>query len=197
MAKKKKFSLRTLKSAQEAAGNPWKYGESKISKLSVAEQNLHLGVSVEKTEIERIKGVLLEEGEIEALAFLKENSGEEDVILTYPFSDAVRRNFPEPPVPMTYYNSPYVSFFTDRRAFLEDQNAANILGYPLEERLAQVKAFFQTEAVDEAREFLVKEGIDYLYLVEWQGVKADPEAIGLEEIFDNQKVKIFQVNDRI
>jgi len=140
---------------------------------------------------------LLEVGEVEALAFLKENSQKDDIILTYPHGEVTIRNFPEPPVPMTYYNSPYVSFFADRRVFLEDQNAATILDYPVEERLRKVRHFFQTEEVDEAKQFLVQEKIAYIYLVEFQEIVADQEALGLEKIFDNQKVRIFQVNGKI
>lgn len=135
---------------------------------------------------------LLAAEEVEALSFLRKKSKKEDILLTYPYGELAIRHFPEPPVPMTYYNSPYVSFFTGRRVYLEDQNAATILDYPLEERLAREQEFFQAEGVEKAKEFLVQEKIAYIYLVDAQDIKADKEALGLEKIFENEKVRIFK-----
>lgn len=135
---------------------------------------------------------LLAAPEVEALSFLRKKSQKEDILLTYPYGELAIRHFPEPPVPMTYYNSPYVSFFTNRRVFLEDQNAATILGYPLKERLTQEQEFFQTEEVEKARNFLKKEKIAFIYLVDTQDIKADKKALGLEKIFENEKVRIFR-----
>jgi len=136
---------------------------------------------------------LLGKEEVEALSFLKKNSRPEDLILTYPYGELQIKHFPKPPVPMTYYNSPYVSFFSNRRVYLEDQNAAIILGYPWEERLSEVKTFFKTEEEKEAREFLDKRGIDYLYLVSRQDLVADKDKLGLNKIFENGSVRIFKV----
>jgi hypothetical protein len=135
--------------------------------------------------------------EVKALRFLKLNSKKDEIILTFPFNDYVAKKFKEPPVPMTYYNSPYVSFFTGRRVFLEDQNAAMILGYDLEGRLTQEKRFFETNNLVFAREFLILNKIVYLYLVDDQDLSVDKQALGLKEIFDNQKVRIYQFSGKI
>jgi hypothetical protein len=140
---------------------------------------------------------LLEAGEVEALEFLRTHSQKGEIILTYPYSAYEQRKYKEPPVPMTYYNSPYVAFFTERRVFLEDQNAATILGYDLETRLTQEKAFFETKDSLSAQEFLILNKIGYVYLVDNQNLVADKEEIGLEEIFNNQKVRIYQFNGKI
>ncbi len=140
---------------------------------------------------------LLEAGELEALEFLRENSREGEIIFTYPFNPAIQKRYKEPPVPMTYYNSPYVAFFTGQRVFLEDQNAATILGYNLEERLAQEEEFLMTENLLLAREFLNKNKISYLYLVNDQDLVVDKEELGLKEIFNNQKVRIYKFGGKI
>ncbi len=140
---------------------------------------------------------LLEAGELEGLEFLRTHSQKGEIILTFPYNPYEQRKYKEPPVPMTHYNSPYVSFFTGRRVFLEDQNAALILGYDLEGRLAQEKEFFTTENPLLARQFLINYQISYLYLVNNQDLAADKEEVGLKEIFDNQKVRIYQVNGKI
>lgn len=131
--------------------------------------------------------------EAEGLLFLKENSEKESIILTYPYGEVLWTYFSSFPVPLTYYNSTYVSFFTDRRCFLEDQNNAGNLGYPLEERLLEVKEFFKTNEVTKANEFLEKNKIDYIYLVDDQKITTEKE-LPLVKVFDNGKVRIFKVN---
>lgn len=140
---------------------------------------------------------LLEAGELEGLEFLRTHSQKREIILTFPYSSYEQRKYKEPPVPMTHYNSPYVSFFTGRRVFLEDQNAATILGYDLEGRLTQEKRFFETDNLPFAREFLIQNKITYLYLVGDQDLSVDKQALDLKEIFDNQKVRIYQFNGKI
>ena len=140
---------------------------------------------------------LLEAGEVEGLEFLRNNSKKGEIVLTFPYSPYEQRKYKEPPVPMTHYNSPYVSFFTGRRVFLEDQNAATILGYDLENRLSQEMAFFKTDDPLAAKNFLALNNISYLYFVGDQDLVADKEEIGLKEIFDNQKVRIYQFNGKI
>lgn len=140
---------------------------------------------------------LLVKEEIEALRFLGQNSKPEEITLTYPFHYAVARAFKEPPVPMTYYNSPYVSFFAGRRVYLEDQNAATLLGYEIDFRLSQEREFFSTRNTSWAKNFLEENKINYLYLVDNQDLNAGKEELGLEEVFNNQKVRIYKVGGRI
>jgi hypothetical protein len=135
----------------------------------------------------------LDKSEIEALRFLKNNSLAKDVLLTYPFEESQQKNYPNPPVPMTYYNSPYVSFFTARRVYLEDQNSARILSYDLLGRLGKEKFFFGTDDPNAARSFLTDNQIIYIYMVDNQAFKLSPERIGVKEIFNNQKVRIYKV----
>jgi len=135
---------------------------------------------------------ILEVKEKEALDFLRKNSSPQGVILTYPYQEKKKGNFGYP-IPLTYYNSLYVSFFSDRRTYLEDQNTANILGYPLEERLEKVEKFFMTNEKEVAGNFLQQEGIDYIYLVDDQKIKLERD-LPITEIFNNGKVRIFKVN---
>jgi len=137
---------------------------------------------------------LLAKEEIEALDFLSENSNPEEIILTYPFDSTVAQNFKEPPVPMTYYNSSYVSFFTGQRVYLEDLNAATLLSYDVNTRLNKEKAFFSLQDPSQSKDFLTQNKIRFVYLVDNQWAKLKPEEIGLKKIFDNQKVRIYQVN---
>lgn len=140
---------------------------------------------------------LLDQKELEALKFLNNKSKISDVLLTYPYDAYVQKSFKEPPVPMTYYNSPYVSFFTERRVYLEDLNAATLLSYDIDSRLKKEKDFFSFSNSSESLSFLKGNKISYIYLVDGQGPDLRPEEIGLKKVFDNQKVRIYEVNDKI
>lgn len=133
--------------------------------------------------------------EIEALEFLKEKTPPENTILTYPYDPAVRDLF-APPVPLTYYNAAYVSFFSQRRVYLEDQTAALIQGYDLEERLEKEKQFFSGKDVARKHQFLLQDNISFIYLVDDQKIEMIEE-LPLRKIFDNQKVQIYQICDKI
>ncbi|MDP3888719.1 MAG: hypothetical protein Q8Q24_01610, partial [bacterium] len=136
---------------------------------------------------------LLDQKEVEALKFLKDNSKQSDVLLTYPFGEVQAKYF-NPPAPMTYYNSPYVSFFTERRIYLEDQNAANLLSYDAQKRLNEEKEFFSFLNPSSSQNFLLKHPeIKFIYLVDSQGQNLKIPDLGLKEVFNNQKVRIYQV----
>jgi len=131
--------------------------------------------------------------EKEALEFLKENSDRDDVVLTYPYQNGIESKFP-PPVPLSYYNSAYVSFFTNRRVYLEDQTAALIQGYGLEERLVKVSRFFSAKDTDEALLFLKENEIRFIYLVDGQKWVADlGESLAL--VFKNQRARIYAFSE--
>ncbi|MGB9911241.1 MAG: hypothetical protein ACPLKP_01405 [Microgenomates group bacterium] len=136
---------------------------------------------------------ILEKKELEGLNFLKRYSSKEEIILTYPYYENKRKQFERPPIPLTYYNSSYVSFFSERRVYLEDQNQANILGYPWKERLKKVEEFFQTKEKEKAEKFLKEARINYIYLVDDQKFNSEKD-LDLPLIFNNGKVRIFKVN---
>lgn len=140
-----------------------------------------------------IPTTILEKEELEGLSFLKNNSFPHEIVLTYPYDEAKKKKFFQPPIPLTYYNSSYVSFFSGRRVYLEDQNQANILGYPWKERLRKIEEFFQTKEREKAERFLREAGIDYIYLVDDQKFNSEKD-LDLPLIFNNGKVRIFKVN---
>lgn len=136
---------------------------------------------------------ILDKKELEGLEFLKNNSAANEIVLTYPYYEGKKKEFLNPPISLTYYNSSYVSFFSDKRVYLEDQNQANILGYPWRERLKKEEEFFTTNQKEKAKNFLEETGIDYIYLVDNQSFVLEKE-LGLIKLFDNGKVRIFKVN---
>lgn len=132
--------------------------------------------------------------EIEALNFLyKKDDG---IVLTYLFDPQSRQNRDELPVQLYNYDSTaYVSAFTGKQAYFEDERNLEITSVPLspEVRKKQIIEFFSTENENLAREFLDNNNIRYIYLVDKQMMATEPSKLGVKMIFDNQKVKIYEV----
>jgi len=131
--------------------------------------------------------------ELEALKELKNLSGREDVILTFPREEFAHMAY-EVPIPLYAWDSTaYVSFFGQRRTYLTDEGQAEILGYPREERLKEVISFFEEENPEKAKNLLDRFGASWLYLVKNQSFSVEEEALGLEGVFENTWSRIYKV----
>lgn len=126
--------------------------------------------------------------ELGALNFLK---GQPDgVVLTLFFSkDKANAAIDNPPRPLYLYESTaYVSAFSGKATYLEDEVNLEITGYSWRERKEEIENYLTDKNFD----YLVDNNINYLYFV-----KPLSEQIGyiggVEEIFSNEEVSIFRV----
>jgi hypothetical protein len=136
----------------------------------------------------------LPSNEIKALNFLKTLPGK--TVLTFPYDPYLEnRESLKTPIPLyLYVTSGYVSAFSGKQTFLEDEMNLENSGYPYGLRKANVvKSFFKAETPNEARNFLLISKIDYLYLVGKQEINYLPADLGLKVIYDQQSVRIYQV----
>jgi len=118
--------------------------------------------------------------ELAALFYIK--SLPEGVILTSPFNQGTAA----PPRPLPVYESTaYVSAFSGKPVFLEDQVNLDILDYPWQERRREVEQFFE----EPSREFLDNNDITYIYLV---GRQIDISEA--REIYGKNNVFIYEFN---
>lgn len=132
--------------------------------------------------------------ELEALKFLsKLDSG---TVLTYPFDQiAAGRAESNPPRPLYLYESTaYVSAFSKKPVFLEDEVNLNITDYPWRERRQLVENWYNTLNEEEARMFLKQNNIKYVYWVKPQRARLGETQLGLTRIFENKEVDIYRVN---
>jgi len=132
--------------------------------------------------------------ELEALSFLARQ--EDGAVLTYPFdrkaAEAAKGN---PPRPLYLYESTsYVSAFSQKSVYLEDEVNLDITGYPWGERRLKVTAFLETPDQEQARNFLKEENISYIYWIKGQRAVLGESQLGIEKIFENSQVDIFKVN---
>jgi len=128
--------------------------------------------------------------EIEALNFLEDQTS--GVVLTYPYLD---KNYIDYSLPLYLYTtSAYVSAFSNKTSFLEDETNLGIMRFPFEERRKSVDNFLNTLDEKIAYNFLRSNNITYVYWLKGQSARVGDKQLGLTKIFDNIDVKIFKVN---
>ncbi|MFC1790561.1 hypothetical protein ACFLZP_03700, partial [Patescibacteria group bacterium] len=135
---------------------------------------------------------VLDNQEQAALEFIKEQNQGSQTILTYPYVQPSGLVIP-PPVPLSYYNAAYVSFFTASPVYLEDHTAALIQGYDYQNRLEKSKWFFSTNNLGEAKDFLSKNKIGYVYLVDGQQWQAKLEDL-FELVYENNRARVYHLD---
>jgi hypothetical protein len=135
---------------------------------------------------------ILPSNEVEALKFLSIQP--DGVVLTYPF-DQDKAGAAIPPRPLYLYTSTaYVSAFSGKTTFLEDEINLDIMQYPWQERETSLENFLKLVNTSTAQSFLKDNNIFYVYWVDDQQAKIPSVNLGLTQIFKNSGVTIFRVN---
>ncbi len=131
--------------------------------------------------------------ELSGLNFLsKQNKG---IVLTYPFDEEASRKAEVPPRPLYIYASTsYVSTFSDKQVFLEDEGNLDITGFDWRTRHSEVQRFLDTLNQKEARDFLRNNNISYVYWVKPQRARLGESQLGIRKIFENSEVNIYKVD---
>lgn len=134
----------------------------------------------------------LSKGELEGLAFLREQK--KATVLTFFYSPFEKERFTQTPIPLyVYETTAYVSAFSGRQTFLEDEMNLTISGYDFKQRVEGELKFFTTTDEIWARGFLLNNQIGYIYLTDRQGFILSEEQLGINKIFDNGEARIYQV----
>ncbi|MFC1649233.1 hypothetical protein ACFL2C_00785 [Patescibacteria group bacterium] len=125
--------------------------------------------------------------ELEALEFLSTQA--DGVVLVQPFdAQAALEAQSHPPRPLYLYeSSAYVSAYSNKPLFMEDEVNLNITGYNWSTRRAETEKFFEFNDM----EFLTKNNINYLYLLKEK--EETVHMFELKNIFENDEVVIFKV----
>lgn len=134
----------------------------------------------------------LPKAEIEALNFLK--SQDKGIVLAYPYDKHKKDYFDTTPIPLyAYETTAYISAFSKQISFLEDEMNLSIIGFDWSNRRLEIDKFFNSQDKYFARGFLLNNNIDYIYLVNDQNFKIDPEDLHLNIFFKSDQVKIYKV----
>ncbi|MFV1917665.1 MAG: hypothetical protein ACC618_04270 [Patescibacteria group bacterium] len=134
----------------------------------------------------------LSNAELEALKFLSNQP--EGVVLTYPFDkEAADAAVDNPPRPLYLYESTaYVSAFSKKPVYVEDEVNLDITGYDWRERRGKVLKFLETGDIDTAQGFLQENNISFVYFLKGQEAKLGFEQLNIEKIFENSEVDIYK-----
>jgi hypothetical protein len=131
--------------------------------------------------------------EIKALRFLKNQ--EKGIVFTIPFDQKkAQEAVSHPPRPLYFYESTaYVSAYSQKPVFLEDEVNLTIMGYDWQERREKSVEFLATPDPKGAYEFLKNNSIEYIYWVKKLLGPVESTRGIMEMIFDNEEVQIFKV----
>ncbi len=129
--------------------------------------------------------------EFEALQFLANEP--EGVVLTYPY-DPLLKDKMVPPVPLyAYVSSAYVSSFSKKPVFLEDEVNLTITGYDWVKRRESVEEWLNSQDHGFVYNFLRDNNISYIYWLYGQRAVLGETQLGIEEIYKNSRVTIYEV----
>ncbi len=129
--------------------------------------------------------------ELEGLNFLKKQK--EGAVLTYPYNKFKKGGLGDPLPLYLYETTAYVSAFTAKQTFLEDEMNLEITGFSWRDREKEVDKFFSSKDKIWSRGFLLNNGVDYVYLVDEQILPMEANDLGLKMIFANGQVRIYKV----
>jgi hypothetical protein len=134
---------------------------------------------------------ILPNSEITALTFLKNQPS--GFVLTYPY-DKYKKDKMTTPIPLyAYETTAYVSAFSRKQTFLEDEMNLDITGFNWQTRLMDEQKFFATNDKFFARGFLINNKINYIYLVDNQNFSLNTFDLQIDKIFDNGQVRLYKV----
>lgn len=132
--------------------------------------------------------------EIDALNYLKRNSDKDSVILTAPFNKYEKDKFKYPPIPIyAWYDTGYVSAFSQRSTLISDEEQINIMGYDVSKLAKDREEVFQTEDIKIVNGFLNKYKVDYIYLVWDEKLNVDPEKLNVDLVFRNKDARVYKL----
>lgn len=131
--------------------------------------------------------------ELEALNFLKKQK--DGYVLTFPYDKSRKDSLNiKTPIPLYLYETTaYVSAFSGKSTFLDDEMNLDITGYNFAKRRQEEIKFFNQKSPFEDRGFLVNNNIKYIYLVDDSNLNLNIKDSQINEIFNNDRVQIYQV----
>lgn len=129
--------------------------------------------------------------EIKALNFLKNQPN--GYVLTYPYNKYIKNSMINPVPLYAYETTAYVSAFSEKVVFLEDEMNLSITGYDWQLRRQEEEKFFSSTDKFFTRGFLLNNKIDYIYLVDNQNFSSSIDDLQINEIFNQGQVRVYKV----
>jgi len=131
--------------------------------------------------------------ELQALDFLaKQPNG---TVLTFPFDvNKAKEAALNPPRPLYLYDSTaYVSAYSKKDVYLEDEVNLDITGYDWKTRREEILDFYGSLDHQKVFNFLRENKISYIYWLKGQRAQLGEAQLGIIKIFENTSVDIYEV----
>ncbi len=136
----------------------------------------------------KIPHAFVSSNELEGLLFLaKEPDG---IVLTYPYDEKLKTKIAEPWPILAYDSTAYVSAFSKKAVYLEDEPQNQILLTDYKKKLVASKDFF-LKPITKSTKFLQDNRIRYIYLPKIYNVRLDESTKLVKNIFENEEVVIY------
>lgn len=132
--------------------------------------------------------------EITALDFLKKQTDQNAIILTFPFNKYEGAKYNKPPIPIyAWYDTGYIPAFSGRKTLISDEEQVNIMGYNVSKLVKDRNDAFESVDYHKMNDFLKKYKVDYLYLAWSQKLATDSSQLNMDIVFQNSDAKILKV----
>lgn len=136
---------------------------------------------------------MISKDEVTALDWIKNNIGNDAIILNPPYDPELNLRDKIPHV-WDWSDTAYVSALTGRTTYFEDQEQVDIMGYDWGGRAETKKIIFKTADVDVFSQKLKNSRSNILYFPKILKPKIDPSLAGLKRIFENNEVEIWKIS---
>lgn len=130
-------------------------------------------------------------GEFQALEFLRKEP--DGTILARAFDKKAKEKFDLPLPLFVYETTAYVSAFSGKPVFIEDEVNLEIMGVSYKDRVVGAKEFFKIRDENFAGNFLRNNHIKYIYVTKFEKFEPNEKSLGIKKIFENDEVKIYEV----
>ncbi len=131
--------------------------------------------------------------ELEALEHIKKNTEETTVILTPPYNQYLNQKKQIPEI-WDWFDTSYVSAFSARRAYFDDYEQVDIMGYGYKPRLKTKELIFNEKNTNKVKEALLSTNADLIYFPKDLRPQVELDKIGLTLFYENSNVEVWRIN---
>lgn len=137
---------------------------------------------------------IVSNSELSALTWIKENTPQNSVIFTKPFSENGKYLHKIEPLPISAWTpTMYVHSFTNRHTFLSGEWQLDITGYNINQDIKNMKKFMDQKDIIFNNSFLTNNKINYLYFrLDEINKPIDLVANNLTEVFKNNEAVVYK-----
>lgn len=134
--------------------------------------------------------------ELSALKFVKDNTNNNEVILTPPYNQYLNLGGVTPNI-WDWFDTSYVSALTSRRTYVDDYEQNDIMGYKWKERLTIKEDLFKEVDPNVFKVKINKIGAQIIYFPKAVRPATDLAKTGLTKIFENSEVEVWKIGQNI